>query len=105
MSGVYGERSFAKQLAVNHVVLMVMRRGSNYWPGATWILAARVCTPRTCDETGATGPGHATFAGNVDFGGAGLHTARTCGEAAGVCAQRARAVKRQGSAQHARAVK
>ena len=34
------------------------------------------------------GPGHATFAGNVDFGGAGLHTARTRGEAAKVCTAR-----------------
>ena len=47
-------KGFAKQLAVNHVVLMVMRSGSNYWPGAAWILAARVCTAHTCGETGAT---------------------------------------------------
>ena len=32
-------KGFAKQLAVNHVVLMVMRSGSNYWPGAVcWSL-------------------------------------------------------------------
>ena len=29
--------AFAKQLAVNHVVLMVMCSGSNYWPGAVCI--------------------------------------------------------------------
>ena len=51
------------------------------------------------------GAGHAAFAGNVDFGGAGLHTARARGEAVRVCTQRARAAKRQGSAQHVRAVK
>ena len=47
-------KGFAKQLAVNHVVLMVMCSGSNYWPGAAWIWAARVCTACTCGETGAT---------------------------------------------------
>ena len=30
-------KGFAKQLAVNHVVLMVMCSGSNYWPGAVYI--------------------------------------------------------------------
>ena len=41
-------KGFAKQLAVNHVVLMVMRSGSNYWPGAVY---------RYLDPSGEKQPG------------------------------------------------
>ena len=91
-------KAFAKQLAVNHVVLMVMCSGSNYWPGAAWIWAAKgLHSAHARRNRCYIGPVHATFAGNVDFGGAGLQTAlargeavRTRGEAARVCTARTR---------------